>query len=67
MVYSAAFDALPAEAKDAIYRRLWYVLAGQDRHPRYLRLSPADRRNLIGILRDTKPDLPAYFRSVEGF
>ena len=28
MIYSEAFDALPAEAKDAIYKRMWQVLVG---------------------------------------
>lgn len=62
MIYTAAFDALPAEARDAVYRRLWHVLAGGDPDPRYVRLSPDDRRNIIDILRDTKPDLPRAFR-----
>lgn len=62
MIYTAAFDALPAEARDAVYRRLWHVLAGRDPDPRYVRLSPDDRRNIIDILRDTKPDLPRAFR-----
>ena len=31
MIYSAAFDALPPSAKDAVYRRLWEVLSGQAR------------------------------------
>jgi hypothetical protein len=61
MIYSAAFDALPAAAKTAIYRRAWEVLSGEERSQRYLRLSPADRRAILEILRDTKPGLPDYF------
>ena len=61
MMYSAAFDALPAGAKDAVYRRLWQVLAGDDQSPKYARLSPSDRRAIVEILADTKNDLPAYF------
>jgi hypothetical protein len=60
-IYSEPFDALPAVAKAAIYRRLWAVLSGDVRDARYARLSPADRRAVIEILRDTKPDLPAYY------
>jgi hypothetical protein len=63
MVYSAAFDALPNEAKDAVYRRLWQILSGNETAPRYARLSPADRRAIVEILRETKSDLPVYFRS----
>jgi len=63
MIYSAAFRALPAEAREAIYRRMWEVLAALDAHPKYLRLSKPDRQGVIEILRDTLPDLPADFRT----
>ncbi len=62
MIYTAAFDALPADAKAAVYRLLWRVLADDDPDPKYDRLSPDDRRNIVDILRDTKHDVPAYFR-----
>ena len=56
MIYSPAFDGLPDEAKDAIYRRMWQVLSGPSR------ISSEDRRAIVEILRDTKKDLPSYFR-----
>ena len=63
LIYSAAFDALPPRAKDAIYRRLWQVLSGAERDERYRRVLPrADRQAIIEILRETKNELPAYFR-----
>lgn len=62
MIYSPAFDALPAAAKDAVYRRLWQVLSAQDPDPRYKQLAAADRTAIIEILRDTKKDLPSSFR-----
>jgi MinD-like ATPase involved in chromosome partitioning or flagellar assembly len=62
MIYSDAFSALPDAAKSLVYRRLWLVLAGQDKDKKYARLSPADRRAIIEILRDTKKDLPDYFQ-----
>jgi hypothetical protein len=62
MIYSAAFDGLPAAVRDAIYRRLWDVLSRQSQAPRYERLSGEDRRAIIEILRETKRDLPDYFR-----
>ena len=55
-------DALPDEAKAAVYARLWAVLSGAAPGPRYARLTAADRTAIIEILRDTKADLPAYFR-----
>ena len=61
MIYSAAFDELPAPARDAIYRRLWRILSGGDSAEKFARLSAADRRAIAEILRDTKPGLPAYF------
>ena len=61
MIYSDAFDALPADARDSIYRRLWQVLSGRDRSSRYAHLSDADRRAIREILRDTKSGLPSYF------
>jgi hypothetical protein len=63
MIYSDAFDALPPPARDAIYRRMWQVLSGADGSDRYRRLSDADRRAVIDILRDTKKDLPDYFQA----
>jgi hypothetical protein len=64
MIYSEAFDALPTEAKEAIYKRLWQILSGQENDRKYARLSLADRQAIVEILRDTKPGLPDYFRPV---
>jgi hypothetical protein len=58
MIYSDAFDALPDDAREAVYKRLWQVLSGSDSSPRYARLSTADRHAIVEILRDTKKDLP---------
>lgn len=63
MIYSAAFEALPAPAREAAYRRMWDILNGRDTHQRYAHLTAADRRALLEILRDTKKDLPAFFKS----
>jgi hypothetical protein len=65
LIYSPAFDALPPLIKLPIYRRLWKVLSGDAREPRYRVLSRDDRRAVVEILRDTKPDLPAYFAATE--
>jgi hypothetical protein len=66
MIYSQAFDALPAAAKNAVYRRMWQVLSGAEKNPLYSRLSLADRQAIVEILRDTKKDLPPYFVPVRG-
>jgi hypothetical protein len=65
LIYSPAFDALPGVVKDAIYKRMWEVLSGQDQDPRYRSaLSLADRQAIVEILQDTKKDLPPYFQRV---
>ena len=61
MVYSAAFGALPAEARRVVYVRMWDILSGHDRSTKYARLSEADRRAVVDILRETLDDLPADF------
>ncbi|HEY6510249.1 MAG TPA: hypothetical protein VIY56_19635 [Vicinamibacterales bacterium] len=62
LIYSAAFEALPEAARQAVYARLWRVLSGSETTARYTRRTRAERLAIVEILRDTKPDLPAYFR-----
>jgi hypothetical protein len=63
MIYTDAFDALPAAAKDAVYSRMWEVLSGREtRKPYASRLSAADRQAIVQILRATKKDLPSYIQ-----
>ena len=54
MIYSAAFNALPAEAKNMIYARIPEVLN--------TKFSVTDRQAVIEILRDTKKDLAAVLK-----
>ncbi|HYL73245.1 MAG TPA: hypothetical protein VEU96_03520 [Bryobacteraceae bacterium] len=63
MIYSEAFDSLPVEAKATIYSRMWQILSGQENGARYARLSAADRKAILQILRKTKPGLPSYYRA----
>src|SRR4029453_9446848 len=35
MIYAPQFDALPLEAKEAIYQRLWQILSGREREAKY--------------------------------
>ena len=51
LIYSPAFDALPPVIKAPIYRRMWEVLQKQE-----------NGQAVIDILRDTRNDLPAYWR-----
>jgi hypothetical protein len=59
MIYDAAFDALPDMAKQRAYQRLLEILTGKDQSEAYARLSAADRRAILEILRETKGGLPA--------
>ncbi len=61
MIYSAAFDGLPAALKETIYRRMWQILSGQEHDGKYAKLTPADRGAVVGILRETKPEVREYF------
>jgi hypothetical protein len=63
MVYSEAFDAMPDQVKERVYRRLYDVLTSRDQSDKFKRLSSEDRRAVLEILRETKPGLPAYFRT----
>jgi hypothetical protein len=58
MVYTDAFDELPAVAKAAVYRRMLMILEGKDQGRKYAGLTSARRRAVLEILRDTKRDLP---------
>jgi hypothetical protein len=62
MIYSDAFDAMPPLARDAVYRRLWRVLSGQEPSKPYAQIPLADRRAVVDILRETKKGLPDYFK-----
>jgi hypothetical protein len=61
VIYSRSFDALPEDAREQIYSRLYEILSGKDPSPTYAYLSAADRRAIIEILQDTKTDLPEYW------
>jgi hypothetical protein len=62
LVYSPSFDALPAAVKDYVLRRVYDVLAGKETGDDFAHLSAADRKAILEILRETKPDLPKYWR-----
>jgi hypothetical protein len=38
------------------------ILTGQDRDPRFATLAVDDRQAILEILRETKPNLPEYWR-----
>jgi len=62
MIYDKAFDSLPQWDRDRIYMRLYNVLTGKETDPKFSKLSAEDRKNILEILRDTKTDLPPYYK-----
>src|SRR5262245_51123289 len=60
LIDTAAFDGLPNEAKEYVYRRLWEILSGTDTRQDFAHLTAGDRRAILEILFDTKPGLPKY-------
>lgn len=63
MIYSELFDNMPEIARERVYRRIYDVLTGKDTNPKFARLSPEDRRAILEIVRDTKANLPTYWKS----
>jgi len=62
MIYSDAFDNIPATARDRIYQRLYDVLSGRDTSSKFSGLSIEDRRAALEIVRLTKQNLPSYWK-----
>ncbi|MGD1070082.1 MAG: hypothetical protein ABSB15_08065 [Bryobacteraceae bacterium] len=61
LIYSEAFDSMPQEVKDRLYRRLWEVLTGKDSSPEFAHLTAGDRKAIFEILLATKKGLPGYW------
>lgn len=57
LIYSAAFDALPDEVRTRIDTGLLDILEGRNQSPTYAHLDMAMRREILEILKDTKPGL----------
>jgi len=63
LIYNPAFDALPEPMHAEVLQRLYNILTGQDSSPEWAHLLPEDREAVLQILRDTKPNLPDYWRA----
>ena len=61
MLYSAAFDNLPEKLRGLIYRRIYDTLSGKDPAIKLDRIAAQDRQAALEIVRETKPNLPAYW------
>lgn len=65
IVYTEAFDSLPLQVKDYVYRRLHEVLTAQTLEKDYTSLANVDRPAMLEILRETKPEFDAFVRTRE--
>lgn len=57
MIYSPSFDKLPESVKSYVAKRLRDVLVGDDESDEFAHLSASDRKAILEILQETKPDL----------
>lgn len=62
LIYSRAFDELPDEMRDYVWRRLWQVLAKNADAEKFAHLSAEDKRAIIEIIRQTKSKLPRFWQ-----
>jgi hypothetical protein len=62
MIYSEMFDGMEPAGRERVYRYLYEVLTGGNTDPKFARISAEDRRAVLEIVRDTKSDLPEYWR-----
>jgi hypothetical protein len=62
LIYSEPFEAMPKAMKDYVYRQMHDILTERHYGGGFGHLSAGDRRAILEILRDTKKDLPDYWR-----
>jgi len=63
LIYSPAFESLPSEMLDYVWKRLWDILANRQDAQKFAHLSTTDRRAIVEIIRDTKQELPIYWQT----
>ncbi|MEZ6055274.1 MAG: hypothetical protein R3C01_01090 [Planctomycetaceae bacterium] len=63
LIYSDAFQQLPAEMLGYVWQRLDDVLSGKADSPKFAHISPADRKAIREILIATHPALPESWRA----
>jgi hypothetical protein len=63
LIYSRAFNSLPDAVKQYVYQRLWDILNGRSNGKDEPKLASEDRQAILEVLRETKPDLPDYWKA----
>jgi hypothetical protein len=62
LIYSPSFDAMPEEIRSVILEKLHGILSGKVTEEQFAKLTAEDRENVLAILKETKPNLPASWR-----
>ena len=62
LIYSESFAQMPAAMKDYVYEQMYAVLTDRFYGGGFGHLNTGDRQAILEILRDTKKDLPDYWR-----
>jgi hypothetical protein len=62
LIYSESFEKLPTAMKGYVYQQMHDVLTDRHYGGGFGHLSASDRQAILEILRDTKKDLPDYWR-----
>jgi hypothetical protein len=60
LVYSPAFDNLPPEMRNYLWMRLEQILSGREPNEPYASMAESDRKAVLEILRDTKPEFKRW-------
>jgi hypothetical protein len=64
LIHSDAFDGLPDLVRKIILEKLADVLTGKDTREEYRHLSPGTRKDILEILRETKPEFQKTEKSI---
>ncbi len=65
LIYSPAFEGLPSETKNYVWRQLWEILSADSPPEKFGHLTTADRKAILEILAATKSGLPDYWQVAE--
>ncbi|HEX5177129.1 MAG TPA: hypothetical protein VFV83_08885 [Chthoniobacteraceae bacterium] len=63
LIYSKAFDSIPDIMREHLLKRLHAILTDTDKDPQFANLGSSERRAILEILQETKPNLPEYWRA----
>ncbi|MBC7529670.1 MAG: hypothetical protein H7308_19250 [Chthonomonadaceae bacterium] len=60
LIYSDAFGQLPTLSKEAVFRKLYRILGGEEKGKEFASLSSEDKKAIYEILKETCPDFALW-------